>query len=713
VRFHFFKYLFSVAFILLFAGFVWAQNPSQTPPNQDAKSDTTKKTKQDSISYGPNTVTYVYERDFYYNKYKISPRVMKDTTLKMKGFRYADTLLNNIHRTNAIQKNNNTFQDLGNFGTAAQSIFYVTPTEIGTRLGYHVYDEYLWQPQNIKYYSSFSPYTELDVMLGGLGRSKANVTVARNIRINWSAGITYRRTESNKVFGRNTRRNDSHVNGQTYGFFTRYQTLNQRYKLLAHFSGNTHQVNENGGYATQIPASAQDTMQTLNELLTYSIAQWKYRVTTTNEPIRATQNKTVARIYHQYALFDSAKQDYLQIFHVGEYSRQKNEYSDATFKTNFNNTIGSNVFRSGVYPAVVYFDTTDVALANAVTDLEGRALAIKEPFYKTDFTQFDNHFGIKGQAAKFDYRAYFRARTYKMRHDFIVSSTHTDLNTGATSPLNSATSAQDILQNQYFAGGSLHYQFSDSAFLDAEIEHLLAKDFKLKAEYTNKFLTLGHEQAFYAPTQVQQRIYGTFFKWDNNFSNIYTIRTYGQAQIKLPFITLQPHVNFTNISNYVYFDQKITAQQTPDNISMLQVGFNTDFAWKYWKMKTNFVYSKNLGADLIRMPEFFVNVQLYYEKMFFKGALYGQIGTDIHYKSAFYANAYSAPLQQFYLQDRFTTDNYVVTDVFFNFKVSRALLFMKVVNVLQDIAGTGYFNTPVYLAQPRSFELGINWLFFD
>lgn len=711
-----FVLFFILSFVFFLIGFAQAQNPS-LPPQQEgsgkAASDTTK-TKKDSINYGANTVTYLYERDIYYNRdNKISTRVLKDTTLKMKGIRYADTLLNNIHRNSAIQINNNTYQDLGNYGTAAQSIFFVAPTEIGTRLGYNVYDTYLWQPQDVKYFSSFSPYTELNVMLGGVGRSKVNVTLARNIRLNWSAGITYRRVESNKVFGRNTRRNDSHVNGQTYGFFTRYNTINNRYKLLVNFSAYDHQVNENGGYATLIPAqnSSRDTMKTLDELFDFDFGQWRYRAITVNEPIKATQSRTLLRIYQQYSLFDSARQEYLQAFHIGEYSRQKNGYVDADFQDNWRSTIRTNTFRSGIYPQTVYFDTTAIFTPPNIT--ERGVEVVKEPFYRTDFTQIDNRVGIKGKANKFDYRAYLRLRTYQMRHDFIVPSQFTSPNTGVPSRLNIATYERDTLRNQVFVGGSLHYQFSDSAFLDVEAEHLLAKDFRLKAEYTNKFFMAGHEQTFYSPTLVQKRLYGTFFRWNNNFLNVYSVRTYGQLSVKLPFITLQPNVNFTNISNYVYFDQNAAPVQTSDNISMLQVGLNTDASWNYWKMKTNILYSKNLGANLIRMPELFINAQLYYERMFFKGALYGQIGLDVHYKSAFYANAYMTPLQQFYLQDRFTTDNYVVADFFFNFKVTKALLFMKVNNLLQGLTKAGYFNTPAYMGQPRSFELGINWLFFD
>jgi hypothetical protein len=707
------SFIYVFAFILFFCitSIIKAQNPNLSP--QGSPADTAKsKTKKDSIQYGPHTVSYLYEWELYYNRDKISPKILKDTTLKMKALHYADTFIINIHRYNAIQKNNNTFQDLGVYGTATQSIFYIAPKEIGTRLGYNVYDEYLWQPSKVKYYSSFSPYTELNVLLGGIGRSYVNVTLARNIRFNWSIGLVYRRIDANKVFGRNSRRNDAYVTNETYGAYSKYYSLNQRYKMMAHFSVYNHNVNENGGYASQVQALQKDTIRDdLKELLDLNIAQWRYRVNTTGEPIQATQGRTLLRLYHQYALFDSTQQDYLQVFHIGEWTRQKNNYIDSRFRDNLRYTIGNQSIWSGVYPKQLYFDT--LALFNPPAINDANVNVVKEPFYKTTFTQLDNHFGIKGKANKFDYRAYFRVRTYQLRHDFIATSQYINPETGQKSSINLPTYEKDTLRNQYFVGGSLHYQFSDSSYLDVEAEYLLAKDFRLKAEFTNKLWTVGHEQVLYSPTLVQQRMYGTFFKWNNDFLNTFSVKTYGNLNIRLPHLLLQPTASFTNISNYVYFDTLIAARQTTENISILQVGLNATAAWKNWRVNTNLWYNKNLGADFIRMPAYFVNLQLYYEKMFFRGALFGQIGTDIHYKSAFYANGYSAPLQQFHLQNRFTTDNYVVADFFFNFKVSRAMLFIKVVNLLQDVIRPGYFNTPIYLAQPRSFEIGINWLFFD
>jgi hypothetical protein len=69
--------------------------------------------------------------------------------------------------------------------------------------------------------------------------------------------------------------------------------------------------------------------------------------------------------------------------------------------------------------------------------------------------------------------------------------------------------------------------------------------------------------------------------------------------------------------------------------------------------------------------------------------------------------------QQFYLQNRFQVENYFLMDFFFNFRIKRLVATTKISNTLLGLVGKGYFASPVYLQQPRAFEVVINWLFFD
>src|SRR5690606_1376569 len=103
--------------------------------------------------------------------------------------------------------------------------------------------------------------------------------------------------------------------------------------------------------------------------------------------------------------------------------------------------------------------------------------------------------------------------------------------------------------------------------------------------------------------------------------------------------------------------------------------------------------------DAIRLPDLFVNAQLAYANIFFNGNLDMHAGLDLHWKSAYYAQAYDPAIQQFFNQDMFESPAFPLVDIFFNAKIKRARVYFKYHNVVQLLKGTGYFATPYYPGQ--------------
>jgi hypothetical protein len=189
---------------------------------------------------------------------------------------------------------------------------------------------------------------------------------------------------------------------------------------------------------------------------------------------------------------------------------------------------------------------------------------------------------------------------------------------------------------------------------------------------------------------------------------------FGAMELKLPIVQLNPYASVINLKDLVYYDQKAVAQQNATSTQLLQIGLNTKMEWRKWNFIGNFIYTKNTGADIFRVPTWFVNAQFFYQNNLFKSALFAQFGIDTHWKSAYYANSYMPVTQEYFLQDKYLVENYWNVDFFTNFKIKRVLLFIKVNNMLQNlVSGNGYYNTPVYIGQARGVELGVNWLFFD
>ncbi|MEM6299079.1 MAG: putative porin, partial [Bacteroidota bacterium] len=182
--------------------------PVQTAP-QDTS--TTQTASNDSIAayYDFKTTNFMRERDLFF--FGDSGQVL-DTTLYPR------------YRYNEVQRNENLYQNLGNIGTAMHPIYYKTPDQIGTRWGITVYDPHKVGVQDVRYFNSQSPFTNLYLVQGGQGKTDLVVEFARNINPEWNVELFYNRKAANRVVGDNFSRNDVMLTHQVFGAATRFFT---------------------------------------------------------------------------------------------------------------------------------------------------------------------------------------------------------------------------------------------------------------------------------------------------------------------------------------------------------------------------------------------------------------------------------------------------------------------------------------------------------
>jgi hypothetical protein len=642
------------------------------------KQDTTKNNKKDSIKYGPNTTRIFYEEDVFLSKPNL--------------YRSLDTTITNLQRYSYLQRNLNMYQDAGNMGTPLRSIYYQTPEQIGTNLGYQGYDLYTLRPQEMRFYNTMSPVTDLYVGQGGNFRSIITVRFARNINPLWNVGIFYHRVGANKIYGKASQRNDPQTLLNNYGFHTNFFSRNQRYKLLATFSYYDQTVLETAG--NRIFDNNIDSLLTINDGgLQFNL-----------DKVDATQNRRHVRIYQQLAVFDTVK---FQFYHTLEYIKQFNAYNDkdfgyATYLANSAKPAEERTRSNAEYYASFFpnraVGATKFPYFNAAT------FSGEIPF-KSEYTSFDNKVGLKGRVNKFIYATYAQIKMYALEQSSIKPSNNTIFRD---------TIFSRNIPSEFFVGGTLRYEFNDSMRLDSRLDYLIGGDYRIKAVFQRGLWQAGYERTSYRPTLMQRRFYSPFLQWDKNLSNTEADKIFGSVALKLPYVQLNPYASVTNLKDLIYYDTVAVLQQNSSSLQLLQVGLNATAKWRKWNMISNIVFTRSTGADVFRVPQWLVNAQVFYESNLFKSALFAQLGVDAHWKSAYYANSYMPVTQEFYLQNRFLVENYVNVDVFANFKIKRVLLFVKINNALQSIVtGDGYYNTPVFIGQARGLELGVNWLFFD
>lgn len=628
-----------------------ANAPANRPNEQRTESDTARNSPPDSVNYGFSSTSFVRLPDLCFFD---SGRVI-DTTL---GF---------MHRYNWIQRHDYKYQNLGNIGTPLYPIFHEAPTQVGTRWGTNVYDAYVPQPDELRYFNSQAPFTNLYLIQGGQGKTDLVVEFARNINPEWNVELFYHRKSANRVIGDNFRRNDVALTHQVIGATTRFYTPRRRYKLLMHFLYYQLDNLELGGITA--PTVSSD----IDSLFVVSNADLVQRL----EDAAHRQDGRRVFLYHEYAI---APRNFA-IFHQFRLQRNVSRYRDEAYTANPD------------YYDTTYFDPSS-----------------QQSRYVSEFGLMENIGGIKARAGQLQVRGYAKYRTYDYRTAFLRDSTSQDSSLSRTP------------NPELFVGGQLRVRLDSQSVIHGEAEYLIGGGYRFDGRWENRRFSAQATRTNYAPSLWQQdRRFGNHYRWDNREAKNATVNT---AELTYHYrhfkgtdsvwnFTLHPFGRYSSYENFTYYNQESLAVQDTGSFQWAQAGLRATAYYKNFHLRTEFLFSENLDREIIRLPRFFANLAIYYERELFGGIMPAQIGIDAHWKSKFRGNAFNPAIQQFHLQDAHEIGNYVYVDAFWNFRVNRVFLFLKINNLLQGVSAPNYFETPFYIAQPRSFEFGFQWRFFD
>ncbi|MCP1382021.1 putative porin [Runella salmonicolor] len=596
------------------------------------------------VIYGPRTARYFLEEDIFNNH---------------KTLYQIDTSYDDFHRYNFVQRADFQLVDLGNFGTASRNVFFRPIEQLGTQFGYDAYSPYAYQINDVKYYDTKSPYTNLYLTLGGGGQNILRFDHSQNLSPRLNLGMNVQRFTTNKQFG-TSGQSDSQTNlAQNWGFVFHgnYRSKDEKYTFLGQFNHLNHHVYEQGGMSPDSLNFKTDRgIEYDNPSATFRTAQ-------------SWERRNNWHTYQQYVLAQG-----FQVYHVFDYKRSIDVFSDTDL---------TNARLYGFYNNY-YYDSTQTR-------------------QEVKFRLFENKFGIKGRFQGFNYRAHYRQRIANMN--------------GAYTKSDSTTGTYRLSRFENFVGLWLAYYLKDSTQrATAEFEYLLGRDFKIKGEVVSKWFKVGYLSTFTSPTFVQQLYDANHLRWTNSNRLVNSNNIYGQINVNTKQLRLSPRLDYHLINNYFYYDTAAVARQYTSAFSVVRVGGEAEWRPGKFQFLTQTYYTLVSNNDILRIPRFFANFRATFDFVYAK-VLFLQVGGEIHYKSAYYADAYMPLTQQFYLQNRLKTEGVVYTEVFLNARINRVRLFVKMANAAQgNYQGAlirGYFSTPFYPVVGRSLGFGVNWPLFD
>lgn len=566
----------------------------------------------------------------------------------IESYQIIDTSLNNTHNWNPVNISDYYYQNLGTIGTAMRPVFYEAPDVIGKRSGFSVYDPYMKTPEKFKYFDTKSPFTQMRSVFGGNYRAFIGIDFSRNVNENWNVGFSFRRWTIDKQIGPLQSRGDLNVLGHSYDLQTDYRSPDRKYHVMFNFARTFHKVNETGGI--------KDTAEVIvyEELFDYDDEDIN---------LRNAQGGELRQQYHLYQQYKWKK--ILQFYHVFDRTNRMNIFvnSNPSAETDVN-----------------YFDRFLIRTDSTV-DL-------------SRYVYYQNEVGFKGVIGDAFYRFYAKRKDIRYTGKY--------LNT-----------VNPLVEN--YAGGYFRFAPKENWQLKANAEYELSGNYRLDASLKVPFLTVSASSMQFASPFFYEQHLGNHDYWQNDFGSEQVQQLSGKLDIKWKdYFRLQPKLDLKIVSNHMYFDTLAMPQQASGTATLIHPGIEAKAKYRAFNLEGNYIYTfkEGVDADLFRIPEHFLTLDLYYHKVF-EGKLEARIGLEGHYKSTYFADDYDPVTQQFHLQNYFEVPGYMFVDLYATAKINTAQIFIKFRHLNQDITAGGYFTTPYYTGQERILDFGVTWSFFD
>jgi hypothetical protein len=203
---------------------------------------------------------------------------------------------------------------------------------------------------------------------------------------------------------------------------------------------------------------------------------------------------------------------------------------------------------------------------------------------------------------------------------------------------------------------------------------------------------------------------GNYISWENNFEKTQWLQ--GGAIYSNPYLSLEG--NYYLVKNMVFMGPGAMPVQNTSTVNVFTAGFRSAIGIGAFQTRHHVVYQWANDQQFERFPELAGRHSLFFDFYMFQRALGVQTGIDLSYNMAYSPMGYMPVVRQFYAQDEFPGRDNLMVDVFANFKISRARIFVKMENVaglLLDVPPVYYI--PFYPIPQASFKFGVSWMFFN
>jgi hypothetical protein len=571
------------------------------------------------------------------------------------SFEFIDSTINSIHRYDVLFSENKFPTAMSNIGLPHKSILYTLKGNSQFFVGQENISSYFLTKDKIPFYKSHNAFSEASYGNGAEEQNYFDFSIANQI-----SKTVYVGADVGIQAGKGTFKNQTVRNNQ-FQVLAKYNTLNQRYHISANFIRNRLKFGENGGI---ILDSNITNLSSINR-----------RILNTN--LTTARNELYSNTFILSQKFYLPKTDTNTVL--------KNQiYAFLNIESDKNDRVYFDEVNADFYGSTIYSNTeTYDSISTASNSLE---------FGFSNFNSIKQSFGFK-LSAEYDSRNYFNNfevfnfNYLKPKAAIFIKTKRQTL---------SAMASYQILLNTDFTASNYG---NNVIKLNSDYKLEFTENYKLNLKFD---FNVFDEKISYFNT------FSNYYRWQNNFDKSTEIRLYAN----LDLYGYQLNANIVNAHNLVYLDENVNPVQASSAVQYVQIGLDKNL--KIWKFGLDANLSYQLSSkDYLRLPDFVARANFYINFSILKGALNLQPGIDVYAITSYYADAYNPNLMEFHLQNNELLKDQLHYDVYINFKIKQARVFVKYQNLNSKFGDFKYFMTPYNPIEDPGIKFGLIWRFVD
>lgn len=565
--------------------------------------------------------------------------------------------------------------DLGNTGSASNSLLFVPDMMVEMQLGLPAIKPLLYDRKQVKYYNTTRPYTDIYYRNGSKADQIISLFHTQNIKPNWNISANYRKINSPGFYKLQKTNHDNFV------MSSHYLSRSMRYDVKAAFIYNKLQQDENGGI---------DSYEYL-----FSSAYNDKRLVPVHFESTTTNRSSVTNYFRNVAF--NLQQQYYFGKKDSVLSADSTEIIQ-TFKPVF--SIKHNLYTQHnyyVYKDLVP-DSSDYVL------LTSQAFALRDSLFSKNFhTQIGNAFSLNS-----DIR--LRGKVMQIELGYGIEIEH----------IKNVNLNQEYYNNFIFAQIQKPRQEKLEWLYDAKLKLYFTGNtignFLLQAQAGRSMgdkigiVTIGLNQCLQTAPYLYSNMSSNYFEQSNTFSKQSISNLFLKYQNIQYKTKLQLH--YYLVGNYLYRDTNLVALQHKSVMPIIQLQLNKNFQYKTVVLDNQCAVQWMSKESPIQLPVWVSRHRLAYNNKIFKRKLLISTGLEMRYNSSYFANDYAPIFFGFVTQYENKINNIPEFTYFFNFNVKRFRASVAL-DQLQQIFTRNNINYPGYAAQNLALRFGLHWIFVN